>query len=65
MARTWRRRPPAVELAAEGRFECIVALDSPVVKAVPLAEAVAKVKTVPLEHEVVMAAWGMGISFED
>ena len=55
----------AVELAAQGRFGCMVALDPPVVKAVPLAEAVARVKTVPLDDEVVMAARAMGISFGD
>ena len=55
----------AVELAAQGRFGCMVALDPPVVKAVALAEAVARVKTVPLDDEVVMAARAMGISFGD
>ena len=55
----------AIQLAAEGRFGCMVALDPPVVKAVPLAEAVARVKTVPPDHEVVVAARGMGIAFGD
>ncbi len=55
----------AIDLVAEGRFGCMVALDPPVMKAVPIAEAVARVKTVPPEHEVVMAARGMGISFGD
>ena len=55
----------AVELAAKGRFGCMVALDPPVVKAVPLAEAVARIKTVPPDHEVVVAARAMGISFGD
>ena len=55
----------AIELAAEGRFGCMVALDPPAVKAVPLAEAVARVKTVPPGDEVLRAARGMGISFGD
>ena len=55
----------AIDLAAEGGFGCMVALDPPVVKAVPLAETVARVKTVPLDDEVVLAARGMGISFGD
>ena len=57
----------AVELAAAGVFGCMVALDPPVVKAVPLAEAVAKVKTVPPDHEVVVAArggWGSRLGTE-
>ncbi len=55
----------AVELAAAGRFGCMVALQPPAVRAVPLAEAVDKIKTVPLDHEVVTAARALGISFGD
>jgi len=43
----------------------MVALDPSVVKAVPLAEAVGEVKTVPPDREVVVAARGIGISFGD
>ena len=43
----------------------MVALDPPVVKAVPLSEAVARIKMVPLDHEVLVAARGLGISFGD
>ncbi len=55
----------AIELAAEGRFGCMVALDPPVMTAVPLADAVRNVKTVPPDHEVVLAARAMGIAFGD
>ena len=55
----------AIDLAAEGRFGCMVALDPPTVKAVPLSEAVARIKTVPLDHEILLAARRLGISFGD
>ena len=55
----------AVDLAAEGRFGCMVALDPPVVKAVPLSEAVARIKMVPLDNEVLVAARRLGIAFGD
>ena len=55
----------AVELAAEGHFGCMVALDPPEVKPVPLAEAIDHLKTVPVEGDVVRTARAMGISFGD
>ena len=55
----------AIELAEQGHFGCMVALDPPKVRAVPLAEAVEKLKTVPLDDDVVLAARAMGISFGD
>ena len=55
----------AIEFAAQGRFGCMVALDPPRVRAVPIAEAVENVKLVPPDDEVVLAARAMGISFGD
>ncbi len=55
----------AVELAAEGHFGCMVALDPPEVKPVPLAVAIDRLKTVPVDGDVVRTARAMGISFGD
>lgn len=55
----------AVKLAAEGHFGCMVALDPPHMKPVPLAEAVSRLKTVPPEHELIRSGRAMGISFGD
>lgn len=55
----------AIDLAAQGRFGCMVALDPPKVTAVPLAEAVRALKTVPVDGDMVRAARAMGISFGD
>ncbi len=55
----------AVELAAAGKFGCMVALQPPHVRAVPLAEAVERIKAVPLDNDVVVAARHLGISFGD
>ncbi len=55
----------AVELVEKGHFGCMVALDPPEVQAVPLARAVAHIKTVPVEGDVVRTARRLGISFGD
>jgi 6-phosphofructokinase 1 len=55
----------AVELVAQGRFGTMVALDPPEVLAVPLEEAVARVKLVPTDGDVVTTARGLGVSFGD
>jgi ATP-dependent phosphofructokinase / diphosphate-dependent phosphofructokinase len=55
----------AVELAEQGHYGCMVALDPPEVKAVPLAEAVAHIKKVPVEGDVVRTARSLGVSFGD
>jgi len=55
----------AINLVAEGRFGCMVALDAPTVTAVPLAEAARATKTVPVDGDMVRAARAMGISFGD
>ncbi len=53
------------QIVQEGRFGCMVALDPPEVRAVPLAEAVATIKRVPLDGDVVRTARSLGISFGD
>jgi 6-phosphofructokinase 1 len=55
----------AVRLAAEGSFGCMVALDPPNVRAVPLDEAIATTKTVPLDSDVVATARSLGICLGD
>jgi ATP-dependent phosphofructokinase / diphosphate-dependent phosphofructokinase len=55
----------AVDLVARGRFGCMVALDPPEVRAVPLREAVESIKEVPSEGDVVRTARRLGISFGD
>ncbi len=55
----------AVELLEQGAYGCMVALDPPEVQAVPLAEAVSKIKLVPVEGDVVRTARRLGISFGD
>ena len=55
----------AVELVRDGCFGCMVALDPPEVLAVPLKKAVAKLKLVPTDGDLVRAARNMGVSFGD
>ena len=55
----------AVRLVAEERFGTMVALDPPRVLAVPLEEAIAHIKTVPLDSDVVETARAMGICLGD
>jgi 6-phosphofructokinase 1 len=55
----------AVRLVEDACFGCMVALDPPEVRAVPLAEALAKTKTVPMDSDVVRTARSLGISLGD
>lgn len=55
----------AVRLIEEGRFNHMVALDPPVVRAVPLEVATSRMKTVPVDSDTVMTARDLGISFGD
>jgi 6-phosphofructokinase 1 len=55
----------AVRCIVNGDFGCMVALDPPNVRAVPLAEAVGRQKRVPVEGDVVATARALGISFGD
>lgn len=55
----------AVRLIEEGRFNHMVALDPPVVRAVPLEEATSRMKTVPLDCDTIFTARDLGVSFGD
>jgi ATP-dependent phosphofructokinase / diphosphate-dependent phosphofructokinase len=55
----------AVDLVARGEFGCMVALDPPDVRAVPLRTAVEELKRVPERGDVVVTARRLGISFGD
>ena len=55
----------AVELVKDGCFGCMVALDPPEVLAVPLGQAIARIKTVPLDSDVLRTARNLGICLGD
>ncbi len=55
----------AVRLVEAGRFGSMVALHPPDVRAVPLEEAIAHIKLVPVNGDIVQTARDMGISFGD
>ena len=55
----------AARLAEEGRWGYMVAYQSPAMTAVPIKEAIATMKTVPLDHDTVYAARDLGISLGD
>jgi 6-phosphofructokinase 1 len=55
----------AVELVRDGCLGCMVALDPPEVLAVPLKDAVAKLKLVPTDGDLVRTARNIGVSFGD
>jgi 6-phosphofructokinase 1 len=55
----------AVMLVRDGRFGCMVALDPPDVLAVPLGEAIARVKTVPLDGDIIQTARALGTCLGD
>lgn len=51
----------AVGLIKDAAYGCMVALDPPNILAVPLGQAIAKIKTVPLDSDVVHTARSLGI----
>jgi 6-phosphofructokinase 1 len=55
----------AVQLIQEGDFGCMVALDPPDVKAVPLGHAIRRNRTVPLDSDVITTARALGICLGD
>jgi 6-phosphofructokinase 1 len=55
----------AVRALDEGKYGIMVALDPPTVRYVPLADATHRMKTVPLNSDIVLTARDLGISFGD
>jgi 6-phosphofructokinase 1 len=55
----------AVRLAAEGQFGMMAALRENRIVPVPIADAIARLKQVPPDHEMVRAARSVGTSFGD
>jgi 6-phosphofructokinase len=55
----------AVRAIAEGQKGIMVALDPPTVKYVPLESAIKRMKTVPLNSDIMLTARDMGICFGD
>lgn len=55
----------AVRALAEGQSGIMVALDPPVVHYVPLEEATRRMKSVPLDSDIVLTARDLGICFGD
>ena len=55
----------AVKLVRDVRFGCIVALDPPDVLAVPLGQAIATIKTVPLDGDIIQTARALGTCLGD
>jgi phosphofructokinase-like protein len=55
----------AVRMVESRTFNVMVALDPPTVRAVPLAEAASRMKSVPLDCDTVLTARDLGISFGD
>ena len=55
----------AVELILKGQFGKMVANHPPDLVPVPLGEVVGKIKTVPLDYDLVLTARALGVSFGD
>jgi 6-phosphofructokinase 1 len=55
----------AVQLIKEGDFGCMVALDPPDVKAVPLGHAIRRNRTVPLDSDIISTARALGVCLGD
>ncbi len=55
----------AVRALAEGQINVMVALDPPSVKTIPLTQAIERMKTVPLDSDVVLTARAMGVCLGD
>jgi len=55
----------AVRALNEGQNGIMVALDPPTVRYVPLAEATNRMKTVPIDCDIILTARDLGISFGD
>jgi phosphofructokinase-like protein len=55
----------AIRFIEAGKFGYMVALHPPDISAVPIEEAIGKMKSVPLDSDVILTARSLGISFGD
>jgi len=55
----------AVRLINDAAFGCMVALESTRIQAVPLGQAIARIKSVPLDSDVIATARSLGICLGD
>ena len=55
----------AVELIRQGNFGTMVAFAPPDIVARQLEEVVGKTKTVPLDHDLLLTAKALGVTFGD
>lgn len=55
----------AAQLVAQGRFNRLVTLTRNQLDSVPLSEVAGRVRTVPLDHSLLKAAWATGVSTGD
>lgn len=55
----------AVKAVAAGDFGTMVSLRTPRIVTVPLEEAIGEIRKVPLDHDMIMAARAVGVSFGD
>ena len=55
----------AVRFIEQGKFDTMVALDPPVVKSIPLADAVSRMKGVPLDGDTIQTARDLSVCLGD
>jgi 6-phosphofructokinase len=55
----------AVDLIKQGQFGTMVASDPPDIVARPLEEVVGRIKTVPMDLDLLLTARGLGVTFGD
>lgn len=55
----------AVRALEQGENDCMVALDPPTVRYIPLTEATSRMKQVPLDSDTMMTARDLGVCFGD
>ena len=55
----------AVELAKQGAFDTMVAFDPPDIVARRLEDVVGRIKTVPMDSDLLQTAKALGVTFGD
>ncbi len=55
----------AIRFVEQGRFDIMIALDPPTVKAIPLAEAISRMKSVPLDGDTIQTARDLSVCLGD